>query len=125
MANGKSILFGFMVGGAVSVAATLISTPSSGKDFRNRAKEQSVEWKEMLDNLKLDGLRLKKQITETSREGAALIKELTQEMKNSVEDWKETVEPHQESIHKYLEQIESSLKDLENKIKKEGVKKES
>ncbi|WP_164669571.1 YtxH domain-containing protein [Virgibacillus doumboii] len=120
MANGKSLLLGFMVGGAVSAAATLISTPSSGKDFRSRAKEQSGEWKEMLDNLKLDGLRLKKQITETSREGAALVKELTQEMKNSVEEWKSTVEPHQESIHKNLEQIESSLRDLESKMKKES-----
>ncbi|MFC4559155.1 YtxH domain-containing protein [Virgibacillus kekensis] len=119
MANGKSLLLGFMVGGAVSAAATLLSTPNSGQDFRNRAKEQSLEWREMLENIKVDGLRLKKQITETSREGAALIKELTEEMKSSVEEWKQTVEPHQENIHEYLEQIESSLRDLEDKLKKE------
>ncbi|MGP4106592.1 YtxH domain-containing protein [Virgibacillus sp. L01] len=119
MANGKSLFLGIMVGGTVSAAATLLSTPSSGRDLRYRAKEQGLEWKSMLENIKLDGLRLKKQISETSKEGAALIKELTQEMKSSVQEWKGTVEPHQENIHEYLEQIESSLKDLETKLKKE------
>lgn len=117
MVRGKSLLFGFVVGGVVSATATLLSTPSSGKDLRSRAKEQGADWKDMIGNLKFDGMRLKQQITETSKEGAALIKDLTQEMKKSVQDWQRTVEPHQESIHKYLEQIESSLKDLEEKVK--------
>lgn len=34
MANGKSLILGIMVGGTVSAAATLLSTPSSGRDFR-------------------------------------------------------------------------------------------
>ncbi len=117
MANGKSLLLGLMVGGAISAAATLLTTPSSGKDLRGRVKDQGFEWKDMIANLKQDGLRLKEQLTETSKEGAALIKELTQEMKKSVEEWKQTVEPHQENIHQYLEQIETSLMDLEEKVK--------
>lgn len=117
MVRGKSLLFGLAIGGVVGATATLLSTPSSGKDLRFRAKEQSVDWKDMISNLKFDGIRLKQQITETSKEGAALIKDLTQEMKKSVQDWQQTVGPHQKNIHKYLEQIESSLKDLEEKVK--------
>lgn len=119
MISKKSLLLGVMVGGAISTAATLLSTPSSGRDLRNQAKYQGVEWKGMLENLKQDGLRLKNQITETSKEGAELVKELTQEMKSSVTEWKLAVEPHQENIYEYLDQIESSLKDLEEKINKE------
>ncbi|WP_099157330.1 YtxH domain-containing protein [Virgibacillus ndiopensis] len=120
MAKGKSLLLGFVVGGVVSATATLLSTPASGKDLRIRAKEQGAEWKYMLENLRRDGMRLKDQITETSKEGAALIKDLTQEMKTSVLDWRNSVEPHQKNIQNYLEQIESSLKDLEEKVKKDS-----
>ncbi|GAA0596178.1 YtxH domain-containing protein [Virgibacillus siamensis] len=119
MISKKSLVLGVMVGGAISTAATLLSTPASGKDFRNRAKDQGIEWKQMFGNLKQDALRLKNQLTKTSKEGAALVKELTQEMKNSVEEWKLAVEPHQENIYEYLDQIESSLKDLEEKIDKQ------
>ncbi|SFA81509.1 Gas vesicle protein [Lentibacillus halodurans] len=117
MAKGKSLLLGILVGGTVSAAATLLSTPESGKNFRSRARIQSLEWRGLFEKLKNESLQLKKQITETSREGAVLVKELTQEMISSVEEWKKTVEPHQENIHEYLEQIESSLKDLEDKVK--------
>ncbi|GAB3790167.1 YtxH domain-containing protein [Virgibacillus kimchii] len=117
MANGKSLLLGFLVGGTVTVAATLLTTPASGRDMRNRVKDQGAEWKSLVGNLKEDGERLKEQLFKTSQEGSILIKDLTQEMKKTVMDWKETVEPHQENIHNYLAQIESSLKDLEEKVK--------
>lgn len=117
MAKGKSLFLGFVVGGTISAVTTLLSTPSSGKDIRACVKEQGIEWKDMIANLKYDSLRLKNQIAETSKEGAVLIRNLTKEMKNSVEEWKIAVEPHQDNIHEYLEQIELSLKDLEEKIK--------
>src|SRR5690625_4034238 len=124
MSKGKSVLFGFLVGGAISAATTLLTTPSSGRELRYRVKEQSIEWKRVVDDIIRDGLRLKDQIAKTSKEGVALINELTQEMKTSVEEWKNAIEPHQENIHEYLEEIEASIKDLEEKIKenKQDVK---
>ncbi|GGB51607.1 YtxH domain-containing protein [Virgibacillus dakarensis] len=122
MAKGSSLLLGFVVGGVVSATATLLSAPSSGRDLRNRAKQQGIEWKQMIADLKSDGKRLKEQITSTSKEGASLIKELTREMKSSVQDWKKSVEPHQKNIQRYLEQIESSLKDLEDKMQNQTEK---
>lgn len=113
----KSLVLGFVVGGTVSAAATLLTTPSSGKELRTNLKTQTNEWKEMISQLAQDSVLLKNQIAETSKEGTALIKNLTKEMKKSVEEWKVAVEPHQENIHDYLEQIEVSLKDLEDKIK--------
>ncbi len=118
MAKGKSLLCGILVGGAIGAAATLLSTPASGRDLRGKVKQQTTDWVDLLDNIKQDGLRLKTQIAETSKEGASLMKNLTKEMKKSVDEWKKAVEPHQENIHEYLEQIEASLKDLEEKVKK-------
>ncbi|MFD1360984.1 YtxH domain-containing protein [Lentibacillus salinarum] len=117
MARGKSFFLGILAGSTIGAAAALLSTPESGRSLRSRAKEQRIELKDLFKKLTDNGLQLKNQLTETSKEGAVLAKELTLEMKNSVEEWKKTVEPHQENIHEYLEQIESSLKDLEDKVR--------
>lgn len=120
MAKGKSILLGLVVGGVIGAGATLLSTPKSGKDLRLRVQNRGLEWKEMLQNIKNDSMRLKEKIVETSKEGATMITQLTKEMKESIKEWKGAVEPHQENIQQYLEQIETSLKDLENKVSKQN-----
>ncbi|WP_164215065.1 YtxH domain-containing protein [Virgibacillus sp. YIM 98842] len=117
MSKGKSLFLGFLAGSSLAVAATLLTTPASGRDMRNRVKGQGAEWKVLVNNLKEDSQRLKDQLFKTSKEGSILVKDLTQEMKKTVMDWKETVEPHQENIHNYLAQIETSLKELEEKVK--------
>jgi|SRR5690625_2733062 len=116
MSKSKSILLGLLIGGTVSATVTLLSTPASGKVLRRRIIDQSLELKRIIDDIIQEGWYLKNQIAKTSKEGVALINELTTEMKKSVEDWKTAIEPHQENIHDYLEQIESSIKDLEEKI---------
>lgn len=117
MARGRSLLLGMVIGGTAGAVATLLSTPSSGKDLRQSVKNQSLECKSLFDNLIQDAVRLKDQIAITSKEGAVLIGQLAKEIKSSVEDWKLVTGPHQENIHEYLEQIEVSLKELEDKIK--------
>lgn len=117
MSRSKSLILGLFIGSTVGAGVALLSSPSSGGYIRSRIKESTYSWKDFVNTLKADGSQLKNQIAETSREGALLFKELTQEMKESVENWKETVEPHQENINEYLEQIELSLKELEDKVK--------
>src|SRR5699024_4243554 len=100
----------------LSAATALLTTPTSGRELREKVKEQSSEWKKIVDDIVQDGIRLKDQIAKTSKEGVALINELTNEMKTSVEEWKSAIEPHQENIHEYLEEIEASIKQLEEKM---------
>jgi len=123
MSKGKSILLGILVGSTASAVATLLTTPSSGKDVRVRIKDQSFEWKNSIDEIIQEGLNLKDQIAKTSKEGAALINDLTQEMKTSIEEWKIAIEPNQDNIHDYLEQIEASIKNLETKLTEQDAKK--
>ena len=114
MANGKSLLLGFLAGGVVSAAATLLSTPKSGKELRDDVKVRGEEIVHSLDRIKDEGKLLTEQIANTSKEGAALIKELSGDVKTSIETWKNTIEPHQKNIQKYLTQIEERLKELED-----------
>lgn len=119
MSKSKSFTLGFFFAGTVSAATALVLTPASGKDLRNKVVDQGAEFKKIAEDLIQNALKLKDQIAKTSKEGAALISELTDEMKTSIEDWKEAVEPHQENIYDYLEQIEASINDLEEKLKQE------
>lgn len=114
MTNKKSILLGFIVGGVVSAAATLLSAPKSGKEVRADIKSSGEEIVHNLEKIKNDGQLLKEQIISTSKEGAALIKDLSLDIKQSVESWRSTIEPHQENIQMYLTQIEDRLKELED-----------
>lgn len=116
MLNGKSIVAGFIIGGTISAATALLTAPTSGRVLRNQVRSQGMEWKQIIEDIIKDGWKLKDQIAQTSKEGAALINELTEEMKTSVDEWKNTVEPHQNNIHQYLEEIEASIKDLEEKM---------
>lgn len=117
MTSGKSLLLGFIVGGSIGAITALLNAPASGRVFRGRIKQQSLEWKEMIDSLMQDARKLKDQISRTSKEGVELINELTQEMKSSIETWNKAVEPHQANIHGYLEELEQSIKELEAKVK--------
>lgn len=116
MSKGKSLVIGIVVGGTISAATALLTTPTSGQVLRNRVKEQGLEWKQIVEEIIQDGWKLKDQIAKTSKEGVALINELTDEMKTSVDEWKNAIEPHQENIHEYLEEIEASIKALEVKM---------
>lgn len=113
MAKRKSIICGFIVGGIVSAAATLLSTPASGKEMRTNIKNQREEVAKSFERIKNDGSLLAEQITQTSKEGAALIKDLSLDVKDSIESWKHTIEPHQKRIQTHLAQIEDRLKELE------------
>lgn len=117
MINTKSLIIGILAGSVVGAAATLLSTPKAGKELRSDMKVKGEEAKRYIDHLKTEGVDLKDQITKTSKEGAALIKDLAIDIKDSIESWKKTVEPHQKNIQKYLTQIEESLRELEEKTK--------
>ncbi|MDC3417270.1 YtxH domain-containing protein [Aquibacillus salsiterrae] len=117
MVHGKSLLLGILAGGVVSGTATLFSAPTSGRELRTQAKERGEEIIHSVDKLKTDGRHLTEQIAKSSKEGALLIKDLSEEMKSSIEHFRSTIAPHQKNIQKYLAQIEESLKELEEKTR--------
>ncbi|RPF52025.1 YtxH domain-containing protein [Aquisalibacillus elongatus] len=117
MANGKSLLLGVLFGSAVGASVSLLTTPSSGEELRSKVKDQSDRLRDIAQQIREDGLDLKNQLSKTSKEGAALLKDLSQDIKTSIESWKETIEPHQENLQEHLRQIEESIKELEDKMK--------
>src|SRR5690625_5966159 len=99
MARGKSLLLGLFVGGVVSAGVTLLNAPKSGKETRADIKAQADELKRTIENLKEDGKELSEQIINVSKEGAKLIKELSVDVKDSVESWKDRKSTRLNSSH--------------------------
>lgn len=116
MSKGKFMVIGFFVGGTISAATALLTTPVSGREVRIKLKSQGTELASIVEDLVEDGMRLKNQIAKTSKEGVTVITELTEDIKVAVEEWKESISPNQKNIEKYLEQIEASIKELEEKV---------
>jgi len=109
----KSLALGLVVGGAVGAGVTLLNAPRSGKDTREHFKLQANEVKEAIEKVKVNGKLLSDQIIATSKEGAELIKDLSTDMKGSIEQWQQTIKPHQDNIEQYLKEIEARLQELE------------
>ncbi|MEQ6377234.1 YtxH domain-containing protein [Bacillaceae bacterium S4-13-58] len=119
MSKGKSLLAGFLIGGAVSAATVLLTAPSSGRELRAKAKNQTEYYRNKLDVLLEEGVQIKDQVLKTSKEGVVLLKDLSSDVRSSIEGWKSTIEPHQRNIEKHLKEIEESLKELEKQTKSE------
>lgn len=117
MANGKSLFLGVLFGAVVGASVSLLTAPSSGEELRAKMKEQSERLKDILQDIRENGFDLKNQLSRTTKEGATLLKELSEDIKVSIESWKKSIQPHQENLQEHLRQIEESLKELEDKMK--------
>ncbi|MGM8214741.1 YtxH domain-containing protein [Bacillaceae bacterium W0354] len=117
MANGKSLFLGVLFGSVIGASISLLTAPSSGEELRAKVKHQSDRLRDLVQEIRENGLDLKNQLSKTSKEGVALLKDLSQDIKVSIQSWKETIEPHQENLQEHLRQIEESLKELEDKMK--------
>lgn len=109
----KSLALGLIVGSTVGAAVSILNAPRSGKDTRENFKQQANELKHAIEQVKVNGKVLSDQIIATSKEGAELIKDLSKDMKGSIEQWQQTIKPHQDNIEQYLKEIETRLQELE------------
>lgn len=90
----KSLLIGFLTGTVVAGAATLLSTPSSGKDLRNRIKTNTEEIKNTIDELKVKMLNIKDDTMEASQISKETVKTFISDVQVVIESWKREIEPN-------------------------------
>ncbi|WP_243291458.1 YtxH domain-containing protein [Bacillus sp. FJAT-47783] len=122
MANNKSFFLGFMIGGIISGAAVLLSTPSSGKDVRNRVQQGRKRLDDLLQELRKEGSHLKEQITDSAKESISIVKDVTTDINKSIQAWKKDIEPHTKEIQHELKEIEAKMKELEQSIRQTTLK---
>ncbi|MRX71459.1 hypothetical protein GJU40_04630 [Bacillus lacus] len=117
MARSKSILLGLLVGTVVGGAATLLTSPSSGKQVRQQIRNNKEKMTDSVNQMKSEIRVLKQTITNASKDSADVLKEVSAELKQSVQEWQVDIEPNKEDLQKELSEIEDKIKELETTVK--------
>lgn len=116
LSNNKSLLVGLLVGGVIGGVATLLSTPSSGKELRSQINLNRKQIEDLVNQLKKESKELKVQLVQTAKEGSEVVKEVSADLMKSIQQYQQDTEPHKENIMKEIEEIDSRIKQLEKSL---------
>lgn len=116
LSNNKSLLVGLLVGGVIGGVATLLSTPSSGKELRSQINLNRKQIEDLVNQLKKESKALKVQLVQTAKESSEVVKEVSADLMKSIQQYQQDTEPHKENIMKEIEEIDSRIKQLEKTL---------
>ncbi|MBU7595059.1 YtxH domain-containing protein [Metabacillus halosaccharovorans] len=116
MSNNKSLLVGLLVGGVIGGVATLLSTPSSGKELRSQINLNRKQIEDLVNQLKKESKALKVQLVQTAKESSEVVKEVSADLMKSIQQYQQDTEPHKENIMKEIEEIDTRIKQLEKTL---------
>lgn len=106
----KAFLSGVMIGTALAAVATLLTTPSSGRELKMRCKNNASKFRAGVQQFSQDSNALARQLKTTTQVSKETIKIVGTEVKESVDHWKRDVEP---TLAQLKEDIDSLQKNVE------------
>lgn len=115
----STFFLGLATGLAAGAAATLFSTPQSGKELRTSVKTTSSDWKEKLADVKEKVNGLKESIATLSAEAKTQFPATADGLKASMENWQEGTAPAKEHLQLEILAIQNSIEELQNAISKD------
>jgi gas vesicle protein len=124
MKRGKSLAFGILTGGLAACAAVLVSAPYSGKELRSRLHTVKKKSEQTLLDLKSRTHDVKEQVQHTTQTSNTIVKNVMEDLAQSVEQWKQSTLPHQQAIQSHLGNIQNSLTHLEQQVQNKNNKQE-
>lgn len=123
MKRGKSLALGILTGGIAACAGILVSTPYSGKELRSRLHTAKKKSEQTLLDLKSRTNYVKKQVQHTRETSNTIVKNVMEDLTQSVAEWKQSTLPHQQAIQSHLDNIQHSLTNLEQQVQNTNIKK--
>ncbi|MFO1442765.1 YtxH domain-containing protein [Bacillus sp. Bva_UNVM-123] len=117
----KSLLLGFLIGGAAASISTLLAAPVSGKEARQYVKKNTDLIKNQLMDLKEQLTSLTSLAITATKEGKETISAFSSDIKTSINSWKQEIIPNQQAIQKELQEIETAIQELEAKLNKDNA----
>lgn len=115
---------GLITGLAAGAAATLFSTPQSGKELRTSVKSSSDDWKERLADVKEQVNGLKESINQLKLESKSHIPAAVDGLKQSMQEWQEDTAPAKEHLQLEIMAIQNAIEELQKSISKDKKKDE-
>lgn len=115
----STFFLGLATGLAAGAAATLFSTPQSGKELRTTVKSASSDWKENLADVKEKVNGLKDSIAKLTDEAKTQIPAAADGLKKSMETWQTDTAPAKEHLQLEILAIQNAIEELQNSISKD------
>lgn len=115
----STFFLGLATGLAAGAAATLFSTPQSGKELRTTMKSASSDWKENLADVKEKVNGLKDSIAKLTDEAKTQIPAAADGLKKSMETWQTDTAPAKEHLQLEILAIQNAIEELQNSISKD------
>jgi gas vesicle protein len=112
----KSLLIGFVTGAIVAGTATILSTPSSGRNLRIRLQNSKDELLATAEELLTKIYEIKNEALAAAQLSKESIMLFISDVQFLIEDWKREMEPSKTELVKHIQEIETSLKELEDLI---------
>ena len=116
--NGKSFIYGVLIGGTIAGVSALLTTAESGASRRAKIKSTAQSIQLTIEDLKQEAIHIKDQVTQAMEEGKATVGNIAEEIKVSVDLWQNSIKPHQESIQQNIANLQEELEKLEKKLAK-------
>ncbi|MGF3102102.1 YtxH domain-containing protein [Rossellomorea sp. DUT-2] len=114
--NKKSLAYGLLIGGVVGGVASLLTSPSSGKDIRAKIKDKKDDWTGVIEEMKVNIGELKDSIGTLSQEGKETVMQLSKDLQASFKQWQASTEPNNRRLQEEIQSIQRTIEDLEKSI---------
>jgi gas vesicle protein len=112
----KSLLLGFLVGGAAAGIAVLMSAPAPGEETRRKVAANKNAFAAELKELKESLVDIKASVSTVSTEGKSALTDFIKDVKLAVYEWQLSTEQNKTELQKEITEIEQSIQELEKDI---------
>ncbi|MGG3914759.1 YtxH domain-containing protein [Rossellomorea vietnamensis] len=114
--NKKSLAYGLLIGGVVGGVASLLTSPSSGKEIRAQIKDKKDDWTVVIEEMKGHIGELKESIGTLSQEGKETVLQLSKDLQASFKQWQASTEPNNQRLQEEIHSIQRTIEELEKSI---------
>jgi gas vesicle protein len=114
--NKKSLAYGLLIGGVVGGVASLLTSPSSGKEIRAQIKDKKDDWTMVIEEMKGHIGELKESIGTLSQEGKETVLQLSKDLQASFKQWQASTEPNNQRLQEEIQSIQRTIEELEKSI---------
>ena len=102
MSRMKKLAAGAAIGSTVAAITTLLVTPYSGRELKQRVSSRKDRVNASQQELSTKIKAVSQQVQMTAREGNTIVKNIASDLSTTLGQFKEEIVPHKESLQHHL-----------------------
>ncbi|MBM7647612.1 gas vesicle protein [Bacillus ectoiniformans] len=112
----KAMMIGMAVGTAAGAAMTLLNTPISGKEARQKVKDAQASMKASANEIKNDLQEIQQSVTHLTEVSKEQFSDVSTGLKTSAALWKESIVPNKQALQKEISALQTTVHDMQETL---------